>query len=813
MVEEYLQACTMRFQLGAPVKRVFTWNGREITNFSEIPTFNSVTDREHKTAKQRGGNGQQRYLGPVWVSKGEGYSPSGVYDYLGHCIGAMREKLEPLKTYKKQLEAAKEGNRNEVKQMKILSMSSSEQTEELELSEGCRFTMRHIAKIRQNNSLASTAGLHLREHAELFALPLLITITKQADHESTKAAGTQIWSINKQGQIRPRPCLGGLTLGLILKADKMFGLVDRTFQDPNKPNKKKLSGLPVALVPQNDDDAYQHWRFGVDGFIHNQGDEDLVLTCLHGSKTSNEEDNLWSTERNTTSHIAACTVLSRSWDSCQRWGIKQERWSTFGQWRHSQVPNPEWHRKAFTWPVDRQGEINDSLIWPVEGLLKPFVPPLEPSRGHAGSHSEWVLTVVPRLVDGATIRLQKAASGILTNSEDKLVEKQFPAPTDIYEASKQTAHERACHASDLRYAETTMRRESKQMAKTMDSVEAESSESMSQPQPSREYFQRFEFTADGVLYPQADPTLALTMITSVYDKPRLLLKKRRSGEESQKFRLTKEGGIGCGEYVLSFELSDGSCTISLAGSLVAMSRPERARFGRATQMFQYDLQSKLIYALATNLVDQIRESTIKDLGSLGLFHGGHLDLSTYEAKWSVKYWQTRMDVDMNDLAKMKRAHTELMAIVQGKPRMESVKLLVYRNGDARVLAPKLCVGSSTSGLLDLCTARLEYSPPVTQFYTADGTLVRKLEDLYAWAKQHSSEIMEQEEIWLRWCSEADHTEGSGTEITDSENNLYHQSVDRQRSNAVFWKLLSEKSEHAAVYAGHPEVRKLMAYVS
>ncbi|KAA3681937.1 uncharacterized protein DEA37_0011597, partial [Paragonimus westermani] len=553
---QVLQKGTHMLALNSAARRIFLPSGEEIYSLKqinnihhmfiscgesfkdprkqlEVPTFNSVTDRENKTPKQLGGNGQQRYLGPVWVSKGEGYSPSGVYDYLGHCIGAMREKLEPLRTYKKQLEAAKEGNRNEIKQMKILSMSSSEQTEELELL--LEQISASAVKVKPNGPAGGIAikrlftesgqevfelkqlsdgdiviisygegwitpkvreltnrSVHCRlihpcpkEHVELFALPLLITTTKQAEHESTKPAGSQIWSINKQGQIRPRPCLGGLTLGLIPKADQVFGLADRNFQTPNKPNNKKLSGLRVALVPQNDDDVYQHWRFGVDGFIHNQGDEDLVLTCLHRSKTSNKEDNLRSVERNTAAHIAACTVLSRSWDSCQRWAIKQERWSTFGQWRHSQVPNPEWHRKAFTWPVDRQGEINDSLIWPVEGLLKPFVPPLEPSRGHAGSHS-----AIVGVYESACFKLQTCCDPY----------SRIDPYTNAY-------------VYPIRL----------------------------QQQPSREYFQRFEFTVDGVLYPQADPTLALTMITSVYDKPRLLLKKRRSGEASQKFRITKEG--------------------------------------------------------------------------------------------------------------------------------------------------------------------------------------------------------------------------------------------------------------------------------
>ncbi|KAF7260036.1 hypothetical protein EG68_02539 [Paragonimus skrjabini miyazakii] len=952
----YLQACTMRFQLGAPVKRVFAWDGREISDFSDIPTFNSATDRGRKTAKHRDGNEQQRYLGPVWVSKGESYSPSGVYDYLGHCIGAMREKLEPLKSYKKQLEAAKEGNRNEVKQMKILSMSSNEQTKELELlleqisasaakvkpngpaggiaikrlfNESGQevFELKHLSNgdivfisygegwitpkdyflscqflqilrsrdgkivtkemppdvfksntwscadekltvddelepipineswsereldenleyndTRERNSdddqlsLRNFTILQSKEHAELFSVPLVITTTKQPDHDSAKPAATQIWSVNKQGQIRPQPCFGGLTLGLIFKADQVFGLVDRNFQTPNKPNKKQLTGFRVTLVPQNDDDAYQHWRFGVDGFIHNQGDEDLVLTCLYGSFPKrlrvlrNGDSNSSHAVYVTGPNVTNLQKVHQSPAKHNRDRSKKEQKCVDDE-KSSKQRDPKLHCTGTTVSdfefnvfldrcsstlrltsaarrlFDEEGMEHFSLqklprdalvhvssggpfvnVWHAkqEQKLREFFVSLKPIVDRADNYvrllknmeQEWVLTVVPRLVDGAIVKLQRAAPGILTNTEAKLIQENYSDPTDTNETIKQTAHERACHASDLRYAETTVRRESKETDKAMDAVETESSKPISLLQPNREYFQRFEFSADGVLYPQADPTLALTMITSVYDKPRLLLKKRRFGEESQRFVLLKEGGIGCGEYVLSFELSDGANTTSLAGSIVAMSRPVTARFGRATQMFQYDLQSKLIYALATNLLDQkitasnisnicthsvfstsieqpgfqismvttrdmgrrsqlsgkhplncatvciacsrhllgrfkltpvhsgdsfvcafanVRESTVKEMGSLSLFHGGYLDLSTYEAKWSVKYWQTRIDVDMNDLARMKRAHTELMTIVQGKPKMESVKLLVYRNGDARVLAPKLCVGSSMSG--------------------------------------------------------------------------------------------------------------------
>lgn len=85
--------------------------------------------------------------------------------------------------------------------------------------------------------------------------------------------------------------------------------------------------------------------------------------------------------------VTACASFDRANNSCQRWGIKQEKWSTFGQWRHSCVNNPEWHKKALIWPLDRDGEPNESLIWPIEGQLVPFAPPLNPVRGQPGSQT------------------------------------------------------------------------------------------------------------------------------------------------------------------------------------------------------------------------------------------------------------------------------------------------------------------------------------------------------------------------------------------------------------------------------------------
>jgi hypothetical protein len=37
------------------------------------------------------------------------------------------------------------------------------------------------------------------------------------------------------------------------------------------------------------------------------------------------------------------------------WGIRQESSFTIGDWKHSKVENPLWHKMALTWPVDGTG--------------------------------------------------------------------------------------------------------------------------------------------------------------------------------------------------------------------------------------------------------------------------------------------------------------------------------------------------------------------------------------------------------------------------------------------------------------------------
>ena len=73
-------------------------------------------------------------LGPLWVSKGEGFSPKGVQEFLKGLITYTKSKLKEAKHYKQQLEyARREDERNSVEIAAILSMSEAEIDETLEI--------------------------------------------------------------------------------------------------------------------------------------------------------------------------------------------------------------------------------------------------------------------------------------------------------------------------------------------------------------------------------------------------------------------------------------------------------------------------------------------------------------------------------------------------------------------------------------------------------------------------------------------------------------------------------------------------------
>lgn len=85
-------------------------------------------------------------LGPLWVSKGEGFSPKGVQEFLKGLITYTKAKLKEAKHYKQQLEyARRDDERNNVEIAAILSMSEAEIEETLEIVGTFKFKLELIA--------------------------------------------------------------------------------------------------------------------------------------------------------------------------------------------------------------------------------------------------------------------------------------------------------------------------------------------------------------------------------------------------------------------------------------------------------------------------------------------------------------------------------------------------------------------------------------------------------------------------------------------------------------------------------------------
>ncbi|TGZ68217.1 hypothetical protein CRM22_004378 [Opisthorchis felineus] len=1244
--DAFLQICTSRFQLGAPAKRVFSWDAKEIKQFSEIPKFDWIFATEEKQVHP-----SYHLLGPVWISKGESLSPSGVHGYLQRCIASLNSTVSTMKDRKEQLENTRDGNHEHVRNKAILSMKSQELDDELQKTleqldeattslntlktmqaqlseeverervEGCHFTMRHINKIDTNSPLAEQPCLKLKvaliegqeksdffdvffniqrasrgvkdpkvvlhrlleqisqrinransqvihnerslkrlffvdgrevrdvkqlhdddtllasfgqvdmqpkdyclqlrfmkivretdgnltfksatsdeisshtwspkeslEYEEQFehvysgqygvkldnedgtektsskyltGLTLLQSQDEEglllapmlevgpSQEETVRRTGSvlQLWSLDKSGQLRPKLCPVNLALGLPKNAVKIAGAVNCDNMSSAKSRTSTVedivTGFRVALLEQDNEDKFQLWRFSTDGYVHNQGDESLVLTCLYKSEQKSSGSTIGAS-----CFIAACHILDRSQDSCQRWGIKQKRWSTFGQWRFSRVANPEWHKLSLTWPIDREGEVNEALIWPVEGYLTPFAPPLEQRSSYAGGIScnpkrlrvlrngdaivtnaiyvtgpkvvsvrkgkvlsrhekvegegnikgnlkstraemgginqnerrppaasvefttfldscttalrlvlaarrlfdqegnehftledlprdtlvhvscgepfinvwqaqqeaklrnffssvhtivkraemyvdhlremdgDWVLTLSPRLIEGAVIVLQKLAP-VPLHSSDENAEHTFVNLRKRKQMFSRTTN--AGSEADQKPVEQTE-------ATARNAAATSKTSSVS----SNSRLQRFGLRYGGVIYPLGEPNLALTMMKSAGDDPVIQLKRLRYGEETQQFRITPDGFIRCGKYVLCLERPDNGWSEGFTNCGFAMVDPEYARFGRALQMFQYDHQSGLIYAFATSMLD--REITVANMnnlctsavislpieqpgfkvtvgvkrdmgkrsklneghplngayvcsscsnsllgqfkltpvergdsfvcafsksseyktsepGSLGLLQGGCLDLSTFEARYSVGHWSSLASVDTHDIKKMKQARTRLLHAVEHEPKMDSLRLLVYNNGDARLLAPVLCIGSSIQGLLDQSTVRLGLANPVTTFYTIDGTPIHHVDDLHAWIEQNIDSIHKQAFLWHKWCSQ-ELLKDDPEEITDSllginqaseslEETIHRQSLDQRVNESAYKRVLSTKPVSRVIYTGHPDVKKLM----
>ncbi|KAJ8344325.1 hypothetical protein SKAU_G00316540 [Synaphobranchus kaupii] len=210
---------------------------------------------------------------------------------------------------------------------------------------------------------------------------------------------SHVWIITKAGwilsRVLPQLCLAVSSQPITMKAG------DGTPTEAFALNiQKRVRGCP-----------YQEWSFGKDGRIFPRIQSEFVLTFLNipcgmtcdsqGARLAgrqkgdaNEEllgHNVSDTNQNqaagptdapaglagTLGDGVQLTValLRRRKDkqpqaSAQRWAIRQEGVGKSGQWKRSKVENPLWNKLTYMWPTLPDGELNQDLIWPLEGALQ-----------------------------------------------------------------------------------------------------------------------------------------------------------------------------------------------------------------------------------------------------------------------------------------------------------------------------------------------------------------------------------------------------------------------------------------------------------
>nr|KAG5692334.1 hypothetical protein BaRGS_033199 [Batillaria attramentaria] len=90
----------------------------------------------------------------------------------------------------------------------------------------------------------------------------------------------------------------------------------------------------------------------------------LALTYLgnkHGDEESYSSNTPQGVPPGTRVYFIMADPLGKKDASCQRFGLKQERFDNLGQWKYTDAPNTEWNKLALSWPVKQDGTLNEMM--------------------------------------------------------------------------------------------------------------------------------------------------------------------------------------------------------------------------------------------------------------------------------------------------------------------------------------------------------------------------------------------------------------------------------------------------------------------
>ncbi|XP_071830359.1 doublecortin domain-containing protein 1-like [Apostichopus japonicus] len=178
---KFLDGCTLKLGLTSPARVAYMGDGTVIETIDSIPKLDACLQSTITPV-----------YGPVWVSKGEAFSPGGAKDFLQVTVKHCRDKEREGQKYKKQLQLALDEDFEDVTITKLLSMKQDELEFELKETEngvqqftetrkklkdilneiadsasqekeyGSTFKMQHIPEIESTHRLVGQQGLRLK---------------------------------------------------------------------------------------------------------------------------------------------------------------------------------------------------------------------------------------------------------------------------------------------------------------------------------------------------------------------------------------------------------------------------------------------------------------------------------------------------------------------------------------------------------------------------------------------------------------------------------------------------------------------------
>ncbi|XP_066492130.1 doublecortin domain-containing protein 1 [Tiliqua scincoides] len=195
--EKFLDICTMKLNLTSPAKYLYNMHGEKIEDLSSVPLLDKCLQ-----------NSITPLRGPLWVSKGEGFSPSGAKMYIQGVLLALHQQLKSAKNYCEQLDSAMDGQKEKITDKGILSMKReelcAEQDEENKLIDELQAAIKnykgHLSELApQLQAEQEQCAAYVYQHIkELPANPALSQSLQLKVYENGKDSGEILVYINKK---------------------------------------------------------------------------------------------------------------------------------------------------------------------------------------------------------------------------------------------------------------------------------------------------------------------------------------------------------------------------------------------------------------------------------------------------------------------------------------------------------------------------------------------------------------------------------------------------------------------------------------